>query len=221
MNAWGEGLPKGTRAPVITRLLAKVAEDDGGCWIFNGARHDFGYGLIGSGGKHGSMLYAHRVTYEYFIDTIPTDLVIDHLCRIPPCCNPWHLEPVPMAINVVRGDSPVKSAQRMAELRSTKSHCDSGHAFDDVNTYITPMGYRQCRACKHLAAERYNERNRELINQRARKKRGYQGPITHCRRAGHEYTPENTYINPSGKRICIACRRETQRVRRAAKETIA
>lgn len=28
---------------------------------------------------------------------------------------------------------------------------------------------------------------------------------TSCRR-GHEYTPENTYIGPDGKRVCRACR---------------
>jgi AP2 domain-containing protein len=30
---------------------------------------------------------------------------------------------------------------------------------------------------------------------------------TRCRRAGHEYTPENTYINPAGKRECRECRK--------------
>jgi hypothetical protein len=36
-----------------------------------------------------------------------------------------------------------------------------------------------------------------------------------CRRAGHPYTPENTYIAPgTGRRSCITCRRETQAARR-------
>jgi hypothetical protein len=30
---------------------------------------------------------------------------------------------------------------------------------------------------------------------------------THCRLAGHEYTPENTYINTKGKRECRECRK--------------
>lgn len=36
-------------------------------------------------------------------------------------------------------------------------------------------------------------------------------PITHCKR-DHEFTPENTYTSPGGKRHCITCRRERSRV---------
>jgi hypothetical protein len=34
---------------------------------------------------------------------------------------------------------------------------------------------------------------------------------THCRRGLHEFTPENTYIKPSGHRMCRACMRDTAR----------
>lgn len=34
--------------------------------------------------------------------------------------------------------------------------------------------------------------------------------------AGHEYTPENTYINPAGKRECRECRRDRKRKARQA-----
>jgi hypothetical protein len=29
--------------------------------------------------------------------------------------------------------------------------------------------------------------------------------VTHCRKAGHEYTPENTYVTKRGHRACVAC----------------
>lgn len=38
--------------------------------------------------------------------------------------------------------------------------------------------------------------------------------VTHCPQ-GHEYTPENTYIEPKGSRSCIKCRREATRRWRA------
>ncbi len=38
---------------------------------------------------------------------------------------------------------------------------------------------------------------------------------THCP-ANHEYTPENTYINPAGKRECRTCRRDRKRKAREA-----
>lgn len=34
--------------------------------------------------------------------------------------------------------------------------------------------------------------------------------ITHCRRAGHPYTPDNVYVAPSGHCICRACKRADQ-----------
>lgn len=36
---------------------------------------------------------------------------------------------------------------------------------------------------------------------------------THCPK-GHEYTPENTYVNPKGWRLCRMCRRLDKERRR-------
>lgn len=43
------------------------------------------------------------------------------------------------------------------------------------------------------------------------------GPRAHCKRAGHELTPENTYIDGRGRRTCKACKAQRQRDARAAK----
>jgi hypothetical protein len=40
-------------------------------------------------------------------------------------------------------------------------------------------------------------------------------PLTHCRRGGHEYTPENTYIAPDGGRHCRMCDSQRNRERYA------
>jgi hypothetical protein len=51
------------------------------------------------------------------------------------------------------------------------------------------------------------DRVRNGIHHHARK--------THCA-AGHEYSPENTYVKPSGERRCRTCNREHERRRRSA-----
>ena len=88
-----------------------------------------------------------------------------------------------------------------------KTHCPAGHEYTPENTYVNPKGSRECRACK--------DENREESNRRARERRAARGLMpngnsakTHCPH-GHEYTPENTYINPSsGSRMCKTCIRE-------------
>lgn len=53
-----------------------------------------------------------------------------------------------------------------------------------------------------------NPDHMEVVTQVVNAQRQVKVPITHCRRAGHEYTEENTYVNPgSGRRLCRACRR--------------
>jgi hypothetical protein len=39
--------------------------------------------------------------------------------------------------------------------------------------------------------------------------------LTHCR-AGHEFTPENTYVRPDRRRECIACKRLRDGARKRA-----
>lgn len=103
-----------------------------GCWIWDKPSHK-GYGQF-------SGTTAHGWSFTYFMDDIPESIEIDHLCRVRACVNPWHMDPVPQKVNLLRGvGSPAMNAR--------KTHCKRGHEFDVDNTYVNPKGQRTCRRC--------------------------------------------------------------------------
>jgi hypothetical protein len=65
------------------------------CWLWTGML-DKGYGRIVVGGVTHA---AYRFSYVLHRAEIPAGLALDHLCRMPACVNPWHLEPVTPAVN--------------------------------------------------------------------------------------------------------------------------
>lgn len=123
-------VPASERA-VLGRFLARVEVDENGCWIFSGETTHNGYGRFFHAGRHEM---AHRFAYRMLRGPIPEGLTLDHLCRVRPCVNPAHLEPVTNAENARRGAT------------ANRTHCPSGHAYDEANTRVY-QGRRYCRAC--------------------------------------------------------------------------
>ncbi|MEV8638093.1 HNH endonuclease [Streptosporangium sp. NPDC051023] len=124
-----------------------AGEDDRGCWLWDKPHPDSGYGQFAGG-------TAHRWSYEFFRTDIPDGLDIDHLCRNRACVNPWHFDPVPTAVNVLRGEGP-------SAINARKTHCIRGHAFTVANTYVPPKRPRSrgCRACRRLQAAKRRKNN--------------------------------------------------------------
>lgn len=91
-----------TPTPAPIRFWSKVSGSDAtSCWEWTGAKVEKGYGLFTI--SDGNSIRAHRFAYLQMIGEIPDGLVLDHLCRNRGCVNPWHLEPVTVAINNRRG----------------------------------------------------------------------------------------------------------------------
>lgn len=78
------------------------------CWRWTAGHTPLGYGLFRLGGR---MVYAHRWAYEKFRGPIPNGLELDHLCRLPACVNPAHLEAVTHAVNMGRAMDAKKPVQ--------------------------------------------------------------------------------------------------------------
>ena len=163
----------------------RIRVTETGCWEWQLYLTPQGYGRWNYRGRNG---FAHRIVYELLTNPIPDGLELDHLCRNHACVNPEHLEMVTHRENVLRGESPHAKHAR-------KTHCKSGHEFNEHNTYWRSPTHRECRECR-----------REYFRKLA------PPPLdrTRCKRS-HERTPENSYRNSKGFWVCRVCKRERQR----------
>lgn len=122
----------------MLRFWAKVDEwQPSGCWLWTGSLDGKGYGKFGLDGR---TVGAHRVAYQIERGPIPDGLELDHLCCVPACVNPDHLEPVTHLENIRRNP------------KRTRLVCPYGHPRHWRGTRMV------CRQCDNAAAARYRER---------------------------------------------------------------
>lgn len=135
-----------------------MPEPNTGCTLFMGSQQKEGYGRVCFNGK---VHLAHRVSYEMHVGPIPDGLVLDHLCRVPGCVNPRHLEPVTNRENVFRGVGPTPK-------NAAKTHCPRGHEYNDANTFRRQNGHRACRACAREKDAQRRVRERDVRRAKAK-----------------------------------------------------
>ena len=159
-----------------------------GCWTSVYATNVDGYAKLKRDGK---VQFHHRRMYYLLKGDLIEGMELDHLCRVPGCVRPDHLEQVTSAENVKRGLS--------GDLRPPFTHCKHGHEMTEANTYIQPSnGQRKCRVCMKVSK----------AAEAARLKAGIE-PHSHedpnCKN-GHHRTKANTTAHGQ----CRPCHNERQ-----------
>lgn len=149
-------------APLMQRLMALIDKRPNGCWIPRLKPNEKGYVRVKTPGNH---TYVHRVIYEHFKGSIPEELELDHLCRVPACCNPDHLEAVTHSVNMLRQPYSFVRARVSREngkrAGASITACVHGHAYTPDNTGYHHEGRRYCRMCNRGEAREYQRRKRE------------------------------------------------------------
>ena len=138
------------------KLLGRATRQPNGCLRWTGAVKPNGYGIAAHEGKVRSV---HRLIYTFLVGPIPDAYELDHTCHtndvVCPgdgnclhrrCVNPAHLEPVTHRENTRRG-------RGFAGINARRTHCPSGHPYDEANTLVSRTGGRSCRPC-HAEGER-------------------------------------------------------------------
>lgn len=154
-------LEEALAVPGLERLHGRVEEHPCGCWLLQKAAAKDGYPQIvhytstPTGGRRKVQENAHRYVYRHLVGEIPQGYVVDHLCRVPRCVNPAHLEPVTCAENARRG----KAGQR--------STCVNGHSCAEhavTTTRKDGRPQRVCRACRKMYDARKQARRKGLVD---------------------------------------------------------
>jgi hypothetical protein len=144
--------PKSAHTPTPTRFWSKV--DVGiSCWLWTAYVGQNGYPRFRWKGRSD---HAHRVSYELAYGEIPTDKVVDHICRNLRCVRPHHLRLLTRGENVLAGIG-------ASAINKAKTKCPSGHEYDGVKK----NGDRFCRTCKsHQQREGWLLRSKQVNAQR-------------------------------------------------------
>lgn len=77
----------GAWLPLTDRFWRHVRKTEG-CWYWEGALNDCGYGRVRVLGR---LRAAHRVAYALAVGPVPANVQVRQACRERACCRPDHL----------------------------------------------------------------------------------------------------------------------------------
>src|SRR5213083_2313144 len=99
-SLWPPGR-NGSRRSLIHEKVALVDNDhDTLCWEWTGALNSDGYAVLQRGTRTSRRQFrVHVLMYELLVVTVGNGHMLDHLCCVRKCVNPYHLEEVTSAEN--------------------------------------------------------------------------------------------------------------------------
>ena len=59
-----------------------------------------------------------------------------------------------------RSENQKDSVRHGSHASTSRTHCPEGHPYDEENTYITPRGSRNCRACGRTSSARFAQKEK-------------------------------------------------------------
>lgn len=145
------------------------------------------------------MLGAHRVAWLKEKGPIPSNLVLDHLCRNRSCVNTNHLEVVTHRENILRGTGP-------SAWNAKKDHCKKGHPFIGKDK----KGFRVCGKCYVYNGKGIRRKDYIFVSLDPKFYRGKKCKV------GHKLTEKNLVFEKNGKyrkARCRICRNEAWKKR--------
>lgn len=148
----------GYSVSLAERLSLKCREDAAtGCWVWTGPRDRKGYGRIKVGRRETGT---HRAAWLAYRGDIPEGLVIDHLCRVRACANPWHMELVTIRVNTERAIYTNPSGKQPGRPRGRA--CINGHAFAEhgAERRRGKSTVQICLICERQRTARWKARHR-------------------------------------------------------------
>lgn len=125
----------------LPKLLTDRIAVEGECWVWTGARHPAGHGIVYLG--NGVWEYTHRVAYAVAHDGIPAGRVVHHECENKPCCRPDHLRAV-----TPKEHAAEHGPAGAAATHAAKSACPRGHPYDLVVRARGRSPFRDCSICR-------------------------------------------------------------------------
>jgi hypothetical protein len=186
---------KRARASIAERFWAKVDQNGpvpsycpelGPCWLWTASTNQKrgGYGRFRVSTT--AETSAHRFALQESGTVIPPGMHVDHLCRVPRCVNPKHLEVVTPGENVRRGQAPTM----VLHLRGVcaQGHCLIEHAARRRSTGTVVY----CRVCR-----RESRRRKAAVRRRERRLCATCGQAFSGRRSDAKYcSPSCRYRRP-------------------------